>query len=160
MERFKACEKEMKTKAFSKEGLSAQQKLDPKEVAKMEMVSWISGVRPAAPSRKSCHGTDLIRPQMVDELSQQIERTEAEVESLRGASKKKKSTADGRTSELEALNDRRRWHIGKLELIMRLLENGNIQTDAVATVKDDIQYYVESNTVRFGRRLISICARG
>jgi hypothetical protein len=44
MERFKACEKEMKTKAFSKEGLSAQQKLDPKEVAKMEMSHWVSTV--------------------------------------------------------------------------------------------------------------------
>lgn len=45
MERFKACEKEMKTKAFSKEGLSAQQKLDPKEVAKMEMSHWVSTVQ-------------------------------------------------------------------------------------------------------------------
>jgi len=31
METFKAVEKEMKTKAFSKEGLSAAAKLDPKE---------------------------------------------------------------------------------------------------------------------------------
>jgi len=30
MERFKACEKEMKTKAYSKEGL-ASNKMDPKE---------------------------------------------------------------------------------------------------------------------------------
>ncbi|KNZ46456.1 hypothetical protein VP01_724g10 [Puccinia sorghi] len=124
MERFKACEKEMKTKAFSKEGLSAQQKLDPKEVAKMEMSHW-----------------------MVDELGQQIERTEAEVELLRSQTKKKKPTSgsDGRSSELEALNDRRRWHIGKLELIMRLLENGQISPERVGEVKDDIQYYVESN---------------
>ncbi|KAH9824722.1 Not1 N-terminal domain, CCR4-Not complex component-domain-containing protein [Melampsora americana] len=127
MERFKACEKEMKTKAFSKEGLSAQQKLDPKEVAKMEMSHWVST--------------------MVDELGQQIERTEAEVELLRSQTKKKKATAaDGRGPELEALNDRRRWHIGKLELIMRLLENGQISPERVGEVKDDIQYYVESNT--------------
>ncbi|KAG0141365.1 hypothetical protein CROQUDRAFT_663943 [Cronartium quercuum f. sp. fusiforme G11] len=128
MERFKACEKEMKTKAFSKEGLSAQQKLDPKEVAKMEMSHWVST--------------------MVDELGQQIERTEAEVELLRSQTKKKKTatTSDGRGSELEALNDRRRWHIGKLELIMRLLENGQISPERVGEVKDDIQYYVESNT--------------
>ncbi|PLW08147.1 hypothetical protein PCANC_22625 [Puccinia coronata f. sp. avenae] len=127
MERFKACEKEMKTKAFSKEGLSAQQKLDPKEVAKMEMSHWVST--------------------MVDELGQQIERTEAEVELLRSQTKKKKPTSgsDGRSSELEALNDRRRWHIGKLELIMRLLENGQISPERVGEVKDDIQYYVESN---------------
>ncbi|EGF99988.1 uncharacterized protein MELLADRAFT_45592 [Melampsora larici-populina 98AG31] len=127
MERFKACEKEMKTKAFSKEGLSAQQKLDPKEVAKMEMSHWVST--------------------MVDELGQQIERTEAEVELLRSQTKKKKATGtDGRGPELEALNDRRRWHIGKLELIMRLLENGQISPERVGEVKDDIQYYVESNT--------------
>lgn len=127
MERFKACEKEMKTKAFSKEGLSAQQKLDPKEVAKMEMSHWLSI--------------------MVDELGQQIERTEAEVELLRSQSKKKKTTGtEGRGSELEALNDRRRWHISKLELIMRLLENGQISPERVGEVKDDIQYYVESNT--------------
>lgn len=127
MERFKACEKEMKTKAFSKEGLSAQQKLDPKEVAKIEMSHWVST--------------------MVDELGQQIERTEAEVELLRSQTKKKKPTSvsDGRSSELEALNDRRRWHIGKLELIMRLLENGQISPERVGEVKDDIQYYVESN---------------
>ena len=36
MERFKACEKEMKTKAFSKEGLSAAARLDPSEKAKVE----------------------------------------------------------------------------------------------------------------------------
>lgn len=88
--------------------------------------------------------------QMVDELGQQIERTEAEVELLRSQTKKKKiTTGDGRGSELEALNDRRRWHIGKLELIMRLLENGQISPERVGEVKDDIQYYVESNTVCF-----------
>lgn len=45
MERFKAAEKEMKTKAFSKEGLNAQAKLDPKEVAKAETCSWVVNVR-------------------------------------------------------------------------------------------------------------------
>ena len=90
---------------------------------------------------------------MVDELGQQIERTEAEVELLRSQTKKKKPTSgsDGRSSELEALNDRRRWHIGKLELIMRLLENGQISPERVGEVKDDIQYYVESNVVRLLR---------
>ncbi|MFS7899603.1 putative CCR4-Not complex component, Not domain, pectin lyase [Helianthus anomalus] len=34
MERFKICEKETKTKAFSKEGLGQQPKTDPKEKAK------------------------------------------------------------------------------------------------------------------------------
>lgn len=42
MERFKVCEKEMKTKAFSKEGLGQAAKLDPKEKAKNEMRDWIN----------------------------------------------------------------------------------------------------------------------
>ncbi|EEB97582.1 hypothetical protein MPER_03068, partial [Moniliophthora perniciosa FA553] len=41
MEKFKACEKEMKTKAFSKEGLIAAARLDPKEQEKEEEVSWL-----------------------------------------------------------------------------------------------------------------------
>ena len=42
MERFKVCEKEMKTKAFSKEGLGQAAKLDPKERARNEMRDWIN----------------------------------------------------------------------------------------------------------------------
>lgn len=42
MERFKVCEKEMKVKAFSKEGLGQATKLDPKEKAKNEMREWIN----------------------------------------------------------------------------------------------------------------------
>ena len=42
MERFKVCEKEMKTKAFSKEGLGQAAKLDPREKARNEMRDWIN----------------------------------------------------------------------------------------------------------------------
>ncbi|GAA5999901.1 hypothetical protein JCM10207_005963 [Rhodosporidiobolus poonsookiae] len=127
MERFKACEKEMKTKAFSKEGLSAAAKLDPKEKEKLEMCQWI--------------GT------MVEELSRQVEQSEAEVEQIQGVrGKKKDSDREARLEELERLNERRSWHIGRLELILRLLENGNLPTDSVTNVKDDIAYFVESNT--------------
>ena len=41
MEKFKACEKEMKTKAFSKEGLTQHAKLDPKAQEKLEVTQWI-----------------------------------------------------------------------------------------------------------------------
>ncbi|KAJ6516328.1 CCR4-Not complex component, Not N-terminal domain-containing protein, partial [Mycena sanguinolenta] len=41
MEKFKACEKEMKTKAFSKEGLIQAAKLDPKEQEKEEATVWL-----------------------------------------------------------------------------------------------------------------------
>lgn len=42
MERFKLCEKEMKTKAFSKEGLGAAARLDPREQARAEMRDWLN----------------------------------------------------------------------------------------------------------------------
>lgn len=139
MERFKACEKEMKTKAFSKEGLSAQAKLDPKEQLKMELCSWVTT--------------------MVDELARQIEQTEAEVEQLQLAKKKKDTEKEARLDELETLNERRSWHVGRLELILRLLENGNLQVDSVAEAKDDIAYFVESNTVRLLPPAIALTPR-
>jgi CCR4-NOT transcription complex subunit 3 len=130
MERFKACEKEMKTKAFSKEGLSAGHRLDPREALKQETVTFISA--------------------QVDELSRQVESTEAEIEQLQGGARKGKKGAAGnaeRVSELEEQNDRRNWHISRLELINRLMENGNLDPDRVQGLKEDISYYVESNTV-------------
>jgi Not1 N-terminal domain, CCR4-Not complex component len=42
MERFKVCEKETKTKAFSKEGLGQALKMDPKEKARTEMREWLN----------------------------------------------------------------------------------------------------------------------
>ena len=41
MERFKVCEKETKTKAFSKEGLGQAAKLDPREKARTDMQKWL-----------------------------------------------------------------------------------------------------------------------
>ena len=129
MERFKACEKEMKTKAFSKEGLSANAKLDPKELLKIETANFVS--------------------LMVDELARQVEMTEAEVELLQGGAKKTKKGGTGtdKAGQLEDLNDRRKWHINRLELILRLMENGNMDADRIVGLKEDISYFVESNTV-------------
>ncbi len=44
MERFKVCEKEAKTKAFSKEGLGAASRVDPKEKLKQDMRDWLSSI--------------------------------------------------------------------------------------------------------------------
>lgn len=42
MERFKAVEKEAKTKAYSKEGLGSAQKVDPAQREKEEMGVWLN----------------------------------------------------------------------------------------------------------------------
>ncbi|KAK9477314.1 Not1 N-terminal domain, CCR4-Not complex component-domain-containing protein [Lipomyces japonicus] len=127
MERFKACEKEMKTKAYSKEGLTASLKLDPREKEKQEMANFITS--------------------MLDDLDRQVETAEAEVESLSATIKrgKKDSSKAERIGEVEERIERHKWHQGKLEVILRLLENGNLEADKVANIQEDIKYYVESN---------------
>lgn len=125
MERFKALEKEMKMKAFSKEGLIAQSRLDPAEKAKREMIDWIGNT--------------------TDELSRQIEATEAEAETLQTGKKKNKAAGD-KLHGLEELNERRQWHIGRLEVVQRMLENGQLNTDQVEVIQEDVKYFVESNS--------------
>ena len=132
MEKFKAVEKEMKTKAFSKEGLQIGAKLDPKEREKLEGCQFLS--------------------EMVEELERQIETLEAEEEALQATVKKgKKDTGKSdRLAEIGRLTERHKWHQAKLELLLRSLENGNVDTDQVNDLKDSIKYYVEENqTVEF-----------
>ncbi|KAK7539150.1 Not1 N-terminal domain, CCR4-Not complex component-domain-containing protein [Phyllosticta citricarpa] len=127
MEKFKAVEKEMKTKAYSKEGLSAASKLDPKEKEKMEVCEFLSN--------------------MVEELERQIETTEAESAHLSANLKKgKKDTAKAeRIAELERMTERHQWHINKLELVRRSLENDGLEVEQVKDLEESIRYYVENN---------------
>lgn len=124
MEKFKAVEKAMKTKAYSKEGLSAAAKLDPKERAKAEACDFLSN--------------------MVDELERQIETLEAEGESIQATMKKGKNSGSkaDRMAEIERITERHKFHQGKLELIKRSLENGGVETEQVNDLEETIKYYV------------------
>ena len=44
MEKFKICEKETKTKAFSKEGVARDEKLDPREIEKEKSYAWVQSI--------------------------------------------------------------------------------------------------------------------
>jgi CCR4-NOT transcription complex subunit 3 len=127
MEKFKAVEKEMKTKAYSKEGLSLAAKMDPKDREKVEMCNYLS----------DC----------VDSLERQIEQLESEAETLHATQKKSKKGSSNaeRVIELERQMERHKWHQSKLELLLRTLENGGIEADEVKTMQDDINYYVDQN---------------
>lgn len=124
MEKFKAVEKAMKTKAYSKEGLSAAARLDPKEQAKAEVSESLSA--------------------MVDELELQIEALEAENESIQATMKKGKSqnAKAERMAEIDEIIERHKWHQSKMELIRRSLENGGVDADQVKEIEDTIRYYV------------------
>ncbi|GJJ68160.1 CCR4-NOT transcription complex subunit 3 [Entomortierella parvispora] len=126
MEKFKAIEKEMKTKAYSREGLIMSGRMDPKEKEKAETCSWVT--------------------ERVESLNIQIEALEAEVETLQaGAKKGKNNPAKERISELEEKIERHKWHQGRLELILRLLENGQIETEKIQGIQEDVNYYVDEN---------------
>ncbi len=117
MERFKACEKELKTKAFSKEGLNAAAKIDPKEQEKEELCSWVNDT--------------------VEALSLQVEKFEAEQESLQVAMKKSKkhdTSKNSRLSQVGVQIERHKFHLMKLEIILRMLENGNLSFEEVNTL--------------------------
>ncbi|KAF7133998.1 hypothetical protein CNMCM5793_005524 [Aspergillus hiratsukae] len=125
MEQFKAVEKEMKTKAYSKEGLSAASRLDPKEKEKLEACDFLS----------TC----------VDELQLKIEAMEAEEETLHMQMKKGKKdiTKTNRLSDLARILERHKWHVNKLELLLRALQNGAVETSQVVDLKESIKYYVD-----------------
>lgn len=125
MEQFKAVEKEMKTKAYSKEGLSAASRLDPREKQKVETCDFLAN--------------------MVDELQQKIEAMEVEEETLHVQLKKSKKDNNkiNRLSDITHITERHKWHANKLEMLLRALQNGNVELTPVLDLKESIKYYVD-----------------
>jgi CCR4-NOT transcription complex subunit 3 len=112
MEKFKACEREMKTKQYSKEGLQARERMDPNELAKLEMANWITT--------------------MVDTLGTQVDSLEAESELINANKGRRGVKVDTqRLAIVEHLVDRHKFHMGKLELMLRMLENDTLAVDEV-----------------------------
>ncbi len=112
MERFKVVERETKTKAYSKEGLTSGAKLDPAEKERSEISQWLN----------SC----------LERLDLQIDQFEAEIESL-GTSKKKKGRAENSEAVLACREhlDKHRDHVQKLETLLRMLDNETVNIDQV-----------------------------
>ncbi|KAK4531223.1 hypothetical protein CCYA_CCYA07G2080 [Cyanidiococcus yangmingshanensis] len=124
MEAFKVCERETKTKAFSKEGL-AQDRADPLEKSKNEVREWV----------RDC----------IEKLKVQIEEREADIEATVSNVKKKKVdhvAVDG----LRAKIARHQYHIEMLERILRALDNDAVECDEVNEIRESVEYYVDANT--------------
>lgn len=124
MEKFKICEKETKTKAFSKEGL-AQDRTDPKQKAKAAVGAWIR---------------DAITSLLV-----QSEEMEAEIESLNSGKRKKRGEENPRVTELKEQISRHEHHVTMLERVLRAVDNDNITPGDTIDLKDGVDYYIESN---------------
>ncbi|KAJ1958248.1 general negative regulator of transcription subunit 5 [Linderina pennispora] len=127
MEKFKAIEKEMKTKAYSKEGLQLSMRLDPKEKEKQDLCNWLAD--------------------SVDSLTTQIDVLEATAEQIEGNMGKKRRDA-GKLEQLGSIHERverHKHHIKCLERIQRLLENESLSTEQVQAIQEDVDYYVTEN---------------
>ncbi|CAK1551319.1 unnamed protein product [Leptosia nina] len=123
MERFKVVERETKTKAYSKEGLGAAQKLDPAQKEREEISSWLAS--------------------SIDALNLQIDLFESEVESLLvGKKKRLDKEKQDRMDELKTKLEKHRFHIKKLETLLRMLDNLSIKTDQIKDIRDDVEYYI------------------
>lgn len=125
MEMFKVVERETKTKAYSKEGLTTQSKVDPKEKEKEDVNVWIS--------------------QTIETLKIQIDQFECELENSSGRRKKADKGRQGQLEHCKEMLDKHKVHIEKLETIMRLLDNDALQLDQIQSIREDVDYYSQSN---------------
>lgn len=127
MERFKVVERETKTKAYSKEGLGAAQKLDPAQKEKEEINNWLST--------------------SIDTLNLQVEQFESEIEASQIVQRKSKKDRDKieRADFLKKRLEKHRYHIKQLETLMRMLDNETVEVDQIKKIKEDIEYYIESS---------------
>lgn len=124
MEQFKICEKETKTKTYSKEGLARAEKLSPEEQAKEDTCKWVG--------------------ETIESLKELVEENDVEIEKL--SSGKGKKSNKHQIEELKEFMQSHRFHINKLEGIMRLVMNDVLSHELVDDLKEDLEYYVESHS--------------
>jgi len=126
MERFKIVERETKTKAYSKEGLTSAARMDPAERERAEVSQWLN--------------------HCIDTLNIQSDQFEAEVELLQGTGKRKKGKNDdtAKQEECQGWLDKHRDHIQKLETLLRMLDNCQVDVNQIKDIKDDVDDYIEN----------------
>ena len=122
METFKICEKETKTKTYSKEGLAREDKMDPEEEARLRTTSWLA--------------------EYVERFQQQVEEKDFDIEKLSAGKGKKQNKSQ--IEQLQKHIANHKYHITKIEGIIRLINNEVLEPDPVDALQEDIDYYLES----------------
>jgi len=128
MERFKVLEKETKTKAYSKEGLSQVLKKNRKDNAKDPKAvtsEWIE--------------------KMKENLQEQIEEYESKVENFKGVGKKKSKHHNEDIEGLQKHIERHNWHLEQLEDVREKLNNDEVTVKRVKAIQEDVEYYISDN---------------
>ncbi|CAD5221885.1 unnamed protein product [Bursaphelenchus xylophilus] len=133
METFKDVERENKTKPHSKQGLSAEEKLDPKEREKADTLDWLN-----------CQ---------IRKIQDVVDITESKIEAINSASDggRKRGRKNDQNQEKEALAelntklDRVKYDLEMLELCMRLITNDKLNIkEVVNKLKEPLEMYVDS----------------
>eukprot|EP00771_Trimastix_marina_P000735 gnl/Trimastix_PCT/1765.p1 GENE.gnl/Trimastix_PCT/1765~~gnl/Trimastix_PCT/1765.p1 ORF type:complete len:755 (-),score=162.44 gnl/Trimastix_PCT/1765:306-2570(-) len=122
MERFKVCEKETKTKAYSKEGLQAQQKIDPEEAAREETRCWVG----------NC----------LETLRDQVDLLECQMEALRA---RHGNRDQEQQRSLQENIDNHNFHQLQLEKVLRTFDNGVTSIEDIEQIKEGVEYFLEEN---------------
>jgi len=124
MHRFKEFERDLKTKAFSACALAKEDELEIEEVEKLKYQEWIVSV--------------------IQSLNEQLEQFEADQEILQ---RRQSPSADERSrlEQVRTYQERHQWHIKKLELILRKLDNDDLDTTDLAIVRESVESYVEDH---------------
>jgi len=128
MERFKAFERESKTKAFSKEGLARTGRRfndDPEEQAKAQAREILN--------------------EYIDRLQVQMDEFEAEIETLSSGKKSQIKKSAARVSNLHDFLRSHKMYMTKLELIIRLIDRNEANLQMVQDLKDMMDYYLDEN---------------
>lgn len=123
MQRFKEFERELKTKAFSVYALAkVTDELDLEEVEKRKYQEWLVT--------------------NIQTLSEQVEEYEADLEVLQN---KKSLSGDDkdRSAFLQTTKDRHCWHMKKLEMVLRALDNDALDVSDLAIVRDTVEVYID-----------------
>jgi CCR4-NOT transcription complex subunit 3 len=122
MEQFKVCERDTKTKAYSKEGLARDARMDPKEALREEKRNWLN----------DC----------LDRLQDLNNTVEADKEKLSNGKNKSKNKEE--LGRLENRLQKQKWHMAKIELIIKLIDNDELDPTLIDSIKDSVEYYLET----------------
>ena len=148
MEEFKVCEKDLKTKAYSREGLSREEKLDPHELLKEEKRAWIQGVIEAIESAVEIMEADLEKFSSSKPKSKYKEKVTLPFPPRPLTENLTRNPSS--FLQIEKLGTRivtSKWHISKLEQINRLLDNDSLEPTQLDDLKDDIDLLVEVSAI-------------
>ncbi|KAE9554151.1 hypothetical protein FO519_002631 [Halicephalobus sp. NKZ332] len=130
METFKDIERENKTKPHSKQGLSAEEKLDPREKEKADAIEWFKT--------------------KIRMIQDETDRTDVKMETMlsAGSGRKRKGKDDANKEKLEELKkhkERLNYHVTNLEVCMRLVTNDQKEAKEVMDVlQEAVESYVEA----------------